>query len=160
LYLLDDPLSAVDNHVAKHIYDHCINGLLANKTRILATHHLKYLLNANSILVIDDNTVITQGSPNEIIPDYMKNYKVLINSNETQDENIIENNHVSNSKPLKLDEKKSHNKEEQNLKESKNDEEKEQGLISFKVYKYYCVSIGIMLASLVFLIMIFTQGKL
>ena len=33
IYLLDDPLSAVDSHVGKHIFDNVIdrNGLLGNK---------------------------------------------------------------------------------------------------------------------------------
>ena len=50
VYLLDDPLSAVDQNVAKNIYDKCISQLLASKTRILATHHIKYLTNADLIL--------------------------------------------------------------------------------------------------------------
>lgn len=33
--LIDDPLSAVDSHVAKHILEHCLlHGPLAEKTRI------------------------------------------------------------------------------------------------------------------------------
>ena len=37
VYLLDDPLSAVDTHVGKHIFDNVIgpNGLLKNKTRLM-----------------------------------------------------------------------------------------------------------------------------
>lgn len=42
LYLLDDPLAAVDAHVATHLFTHCIMGLLRHKTRILCTHHLRY----------------------------------------------------------------------------------------------------------------------
>ena len=40
VYLLDDPLSAVDSHVGKHIFDNVIshNGVLKHKTRILVTH--------------------------------------------------------------------------------------------------------------------------
>lgn len=41
LYLLDDPLAAVDQHVATHLHDRCIVGELAEKTRILCTHHTK-----------------------------------------------------------------------------------------------------------------------
>jgi ABC-type transport system involved in cytochrome bd biosynthesis fused ATPase/permease subunit len=35
VYLLDDPLSAVDAHVARHLFDKCLLGLLKNKTRVL-----------------------------------------------------------------------------------------------------------------------------
>lgn len=40
LYLFDDPLSAVDAHVGRHIFDKIMGrqGLLKNKTRILVTH--------------------------------------------------------------------------------------------------------------------------
>lgn len=40
IYLLDDPLSAVDVHVGKHIFEHVVgpHGLLRNKTRVLVTH--------------------------------------------------------------------------------------------------------------------------
>lgn len=40
IYLLDDPLSAVDIHVGKQLFDECINGYLKNKTRLLARHQV------------------------------------------------------------------------------------------------------------------------
>jgi ABC-type multidrug transport system fused ATPase/permease subunit len=54
IYLLDDPLSAVDAHVGKHIFDNVIgpNGLLAGKTRILATHSVSILPQIDMIYVI------------------------------------------------------------------------------------------------------------
>ena len=54
VYLLDDPLSAVDAHVGKHIFEKVIgpNGLLKNKTRILVTHGLTYVKHAEDILVL------------------------------------------------------------------------------------------------------------
>jgi len=41
LYLLDDPLSAVDAHVGRHLFDECICGLLGDRTRVLVTHQLQ-----------------------------------------------------------------------------------------------------------------------
>ncbi|XP_022800678.1 ATP-binding cassette sub-family C member 11-like [Stylophora pistillata] len=43
IYLLDDPLSAVDAHVGQHIFKHCIKGALWNKTILFATHQLQVL---------------------------------------------------------------------------------------------------------------------
>ena len=50
IYLLDGPLAAVDAHVANHLYTHCILGLLREKTRILCTHHVGFLRNADCII--------------------------------------------------------------------------------------------------------------
>ena len=36
--LLDDPLSALDNHLARHVFEHCICGLLKGHTVVMATH--------------------------------------------------------------------------------------------------------------------------
>lgn len=54
IYLLDDPLSAVDAHVGKQLFTNVIGpeGILRNKTRILVTHELSYLKYADLILVM------------------------------------------------------------------------------------------------------------
>ncbi|XP_022111266.1 multidrug resistance-associated protein 4-like [Acanthaster planci] len=54
IYLLDDPLSAVDSEVGRHIFDKCVMGYLANKARILVTHQLQFLSTANNILVLKE----------------------------------------------------------------------------------------------------------
>jgi ABC-type nitrate/sulfonate/bicarbonate transport system ATPase subunit len=41
IYLLDDPLSAVDGHVGKHIFEQCIRGALKGKTVVFVTHQLQ-----------------------------------------------------------------------------------------------------------------------
>lgn len=52
IYLLDDPLSAVDTHVGKHLFERCVNGYLKNKTRILVTHQLQFLKQADMIIIL------------------------------------------------------------------------------------------------------------
>jgi ATP-binding cassette subfamily C (CFTR/MRP) protein 4 len=43
IYLLDDPISAVDAKVARKIYDNVIRGLLRDKTVLMSTHQIQYL---------------------------------------------------------------------------------------------------------------------
>lgn len=54
IYLLDDPLSAVDTRVAKRLFEDCINGYLKDKTRILVTHQIQFLKNADGIICLDE----------------------------------------------------------------------------------------------------------
>jgi len=54
IYLLDDPLSAVDTHVGRHLFDKCINGYLKNKTCILVTHQLQYLKECNYVIILNN----------------------------------------------------------------------------------------------------------
>uniref|UniRef100_A0A8C4NTL8 ATP-binding cassette, sub-family C (CFTR/MRP), member 4 n=1 Tax=Dicentrarchus labrax TaxID=13489 RepID=A0A8C4NTL8_DICLA len=54
IYLLDDPLSAVDAEVGKHLFEQCICGLLKNKCRILVTHQQQHLKAADQIVVIKE----------------------------------------------------------------------------------------------------------
>ncbi|XP_014208436.1 probable multidrug resistance-associated protein lethal(2)03659 [Copidosoma floridanum] len=53
IYLLDDPLSAVDAHVGKHLFEECLQKYLRGKTRLLATHQLQYVKAADSIILMD-----------------------------------------------------------------------------------------------------------
>jgi ATP-binding cassette subfamily C (CFTR/MRP) protein 1 len=69
IYLLDDPLSAVDSHVGKHIFEEVIGptGLLKSKTRVLVTHGITYLPSTQWIVVVSNGTISEQGSYDELI---------------------------------------------------------------------------------------------
>ncbi|XP_044753452.1 multidrug resistance-associated protein 1-like isoform X2 [Coccinella septempunctata] len=69
LYFLDDPLSAVDSHVAKHIFEHVIgpNGLLSHKTRLLSTHSITFLPFTDHILVLKHGFISESGNYYELI---------------------------------------------------------------------------------------------
>lgn len=94
VYLLDDPLSAVDAHVAKHIFDKVIGpeGSLKEKTRILVTHGISFLPQVHNILVMVDGRVSEMGSYQDLLKqngafaEFLRNYSL---------EDIIEDEEVS-----------------------------------------------------------------
>ncbi|KAL2016707.1 hypothetical protein VTK56DRAFT_3170 [Thermocarpiscus australiensis] len=57
IILMDDPLSAVDAHVGRHIFDNAILGLLKDKCRILATHQLWVLSRCDRIIWMDEGKI-------------------------------------------------------------------------------------------------------
>ncbi|KAI9235213.1 MAG: P-loop containing nucleoside triphosphate hydrolase protein [Podila humilis] len=63
VYLLDDPLSAVDAHVDQHLWENLIgpNGLLKNKTRVLVTHGIHHLEHVDQIVVVKDGEITEDG---------------------------------------------------------------------------------------------------
>ncbi|KAL9971579.1 hypothetical protein ACROYT_G017757 [Oculina patagonica] len=61
IYLLDDPLSAVDSKVGHHIFNTCINGLLQDKTRLMVTHNLEALKDAKHIVVMKEGSILVKG---------------------------------------------------------------------------------------------------
>ncbi|KAJ5681964.1 uncharacterized protein N7477_001904 [Penicillium maclennaniae] len=57
MVLMDDPLSAVDAHVGRHIMDKAICGLLKDRCRILATHQLHVLSRCDRVVVMDQGKI-------------------------------------------------------------------------------------------------------
>ncbi|XP_066291275.1 multidrug resistance-associated protein 1-like isoform X11 [Branchiostoma lanceolatum] len=82
VYYLDDPLSAVDSHVGKHIFDLVIgpNGILKGKTRLLVTHGISFLPQCDQIMVLVDGRIWLLGTytelmeQNEAFADFIRNY--------------------------------------------------------------------------------------
>nr|CDJ89105.1 unnamed protein product [Haemonchus contortus] len=97
IYLLDDPLSAVDAHVGRHIFEKVLgpDGLLRNKTRILVTHRLSYIKIADEILVLRDGGIIENGRYDELMKQrgafykFVEEYKSSTESDENDDNGSI-----------------------------------------------------------------------
>lgn len=64
LVLLDNPLSAVDQHTAIHIFQHCIRGMLRDKAVIWITHQLELLPQCDKIAVVEDGNMTYFGPYN------------------------------------------------------------------------------------------------
>ncbi|KAK0424582.1 hypothetical protein QR680_008734 [Steinernema hermaphroditum] len=70
VFLLDDPLSAVDAHVGKHLFERVISsetGLLRGKTRILVTHGVHFLKHCDRVIVLKGIWLPEQGTYQELI---------------------------------------------------------------------------------------------
>ncbi|CAF4258245.1 unnamed protein product, partial [Adineta steineri] len=67
IYLLDDPLSAVDVKVSKHLFYRSIKDYLCDKICILVTHQIQFLQDATKIIVLDQGKMIQMGTYNELI---------------------------------------------------------------------------------------------
>ncbi|KAK3092515.1 hypothetical protein FSP39_003868 [Pinctada imbricata] len=130
IYLLDDPLSAVDSHVAQHLYEKCIMGLLKNKTRILCTHHTKYLMEADFVILMEDGHLSQIGPPSQIL-DYIDLKKSQANENEAE---------------ISHDATEDIGNQDGGLVE---DEEKETGVVRLSVYKAYWRAVGQCLSPMV-----------
>ena len=98
IYLLDDPLSAVDSHVGKHIFEKvigpegmlktkvCIDGDISSmlcshlQVRILVTHGVGFLPQCDKIVVMDEGRITEVGSYSELIDqdgsfaEFLRNY--------------------------------------------------------------------------------------
>ncbi|XP_034007075.1 multidrug resistance-associated protein 4-like [Trematomus bernacchii] len=83
IYLLDDPLSAVDAEVGRHLFEKCICGLLNNKCRILVTHQLQYLQASDQIIVLKEGHIMAEGTYNELQSSGL-NFQSLQRSDEDQ----------------------------------------------------------------------------
>lgn len=70
IILMDDPLSAVDSHVAKHIFNKVIsnrNGYLKNKTRILVTNNISLLPDVDQIVVFSHGEISEIGTYSQLM---------------------------------------------------------------------------------------------
>ncbi|CAG0881128.1 unnamed protein product [Darwinula stevensoni] len=78
IYLLDDPLSAVDAHVGRHLFNKCIMGYLKDKPRILVTHQLQFLRKADVIIVLSHGKVATSGTYDELLKSGVDFTKLMV----------------------------------------------------------------------------------
>ncbi|XP_059172943.1 multidrug resistance-associated protein 1-like [Physella acuta] len=69
IFIFDDPLSAVDTHVGKHIFNNVVShkGILKGKTRVLVTHGAHWLPMVDSIIVLYDGEIREAGSYEDLM---------------------------------------------------------------------------------------------
>ena len=165
IYLLDDPLSAVDAHTGQHIMDHVVLGMLKGKTIVLPCHALSHLSQADWIVCIDQGRIVEQGTFSGLLEaggDFtnLMNEHASVTDAKGQPSAEKQGNvatpagaskHIDGTGPEKL----------KGVDVSKKDgkltavEERAKGVVKSSVFRYYFAqvgSLGIFFVSLVFVI--------
>ncbi|XP_019855858.1 PREDICTED: multidrug resistance-associated protein 1-like isoform X2 [Amphimedon queenslandica] len=161
VYLLDDPLSAVDSHVGKHIFDKVIgpNGMLKGKVRILVTHGIGFLSQCDKIIVMSNGRITEVGSYRQLIEqngafaEFLQNYSLP---------NDVNDNDIEMNENKIVDENKETFKRTKGERKSfiMTEETVETGSVHYAVFLSYAKSCSYFLAFLVgFLYLIVSGGS-
>nr|QUF59451.1 ATP-binding cassette transporter Abcc1-6-2 [Brachionus angularis] len=153
IYALDDPLSAVDAHVGKHIFDN---------TRIFATNSLSFLSECNRIIMLEKGIIKEMGSFNDLMK--KKSYFSEFLGQYTQNQKKLEEENSDNidskpiSKEIKDESKNQKSKPTEKAGEILIAKEKvETGKIKFKVLLEYFKSWTILYSSIFIVFYILTN---
>uniref|UniRef100_A0A182K606 Uncharacterized protein n=1 Tax=Anopheles christyi TaxID=43041 RepID=A0A182K606_9DIPT len=132
IYLLDDPLSAVDAHVANVIFEQAIRHFLAGKLCLLVTHQLKYINQVEHVIIMEDGRITGQGHSSKELSEFFISHERSkeLKTPETDGLNKDEPNNVLNDS------------QEPQSAEPKEKEGQEDGTVLFKVYMDFLKSVN------------------
>uniref|UniRef100_A0A672G572 ATP-binding cassette, sub-family C (CFTR/MRP), member 10 n=1 Tax=Salarias fasciatus TaxID=181472 RepID=A0A672G572_SALFA len=152
LYLLDDPLAAVDSDVAEHLMRRCILDLLRGKTRILCTHRIELAHRADMVVLVDDGTIVRTGSPAEILPLVEAAPKKSKNENHRKEEGAAEHEEQEPGSIPGLG-------PEDGRPDGAGEEQKQAGALAWSVYRTYWGAVGGVLASAILTALLLMQAS-
>ncbi|MCL7032709.1 hypothetical protein MKW94_014411, partial [Papaver nudicaule] len=99
VYIFDDPLSALDAHVGRQVFDKCIKEELRGRTRVLVTNQLHFLPQVDRILLVHDGMVKEEGTFEELINNGVLFQSLMENAGKMEE-------HVEEKKDLEEPEEK------------------------------------------------------
>ncbi|ORY72006.1 P-loop containing nucleoside triphosphate hydrolase protein [Pseudomassariella vexata] len=153
IVIMDDPLSAVDAHVGRHIFDNAIMGLLKDKCRILATHQLWVLNRCDRIIWMDGGKIQAIDTFDNLMTHH-SGFQQLMETTAVEEKKEDEKVAVEEQTADKKGEKKT--KRSQGLMQA---EERAVSSVPWSVYGAYVRASGTMLnAPIILLILILAQG--
>ena len=157
IVLMDDPLSAVDAHVGRHIFDNAICGLLKDKCRILATHQLHVLSRCDRVIWMQDGRIETIDTFSNLMnnnEDFQKLMATTAQEEKQEDEDEVNEDEVE-------DEKKAAKKRKQAKRGAALMQQEERAVksVGWNVYAAYIRASGSLLfGPIVILLLIISQG--
>ncbi|CAF4607105.1 unnamed protein product, partial [Rotaria sp. Silwood2] len=164
IYLLDDPLSAVDAKVSKHLFDKSIKNYLRDKIRILVTHQIQFLQDATKIIILDNGEMVQMGTYEELLVSSPLFAQLLedINQHEQEQEQQQPISLLNQQSMIGSINSENDNIDEENMNSlTKNLETKQEGTVKWNVYVLYIRSgIGVILGFLLIIILFATQQSI
>ncbi|KAI9716185.1 MAG: hypothetical protein M1828_000411 [Chrysothrix sp. TS-e1954] len=124
IILMDDPLSAVDAHVSKHLFDHVMCGLLKGKSRVLATHQLHVLHRCDRIVWMEHGRIRTIDTYKNLMAHNEAFKDMMANAAEKKKEDEEEEEEKKKEEAKPADDKKDEDEEEEKEKEEEKEDEK------------------------------------
>ncbi|XP_033647176.1 ATP-binding cassette sub-family C member 8-like [Asterias rubens] len=150
--ILDDPLSALDMHVGAHLFKEGIEGFLMRKSKrtvILVTHQTQYAEKADKIIYMKDGRIENQGNLEEIReanPELAASWISAVSTSRPDSDSEMS---ATEERAELLRQISVHEKEEMMTTDNKTeegrlvqDEEREKGSVSWRVYLSYISAIG------------------
>ncbi|XP_016964680.2 probable multidrug resistance-associated protein lethal(2)03659 [Drosophila biarmipes] len=134
IYLLDDPLSAVDTNVARHLFERCVRGYLRGRTVVLVTHQQQFLQQADQILLMDKGQVSAVGTYESLLKE---GFTMLRQTEKEPDADPEDASIYSNNHKLRRNSEKSEHSIADSCPEIINTELQESGGISLSLYRKY-----------------------
>ncbi|KAH9796212.1 ABC transporter C family member 2 [Citrus sinensis] len=171
VFIFDDPLSALDAHVGRQVFDRCIRGELSGKTRVLVTNQLHFLSQVDRIILVHEGMVKEEGTFEDLSNNGELFQKLMENAGkmeeyveEKEDGETVDNktskpaaNGVDNDLPKEASDTRK-------TKEGKSvlikQEERETGVVSFKVLSRYKDALGGLWVVLILLLCYFLTETL
>uniref|UniRef100_A0A1Q3F1A4 Putative abc transporter c family member 3 n=2 Tax=Culex tarsalis TaxID=7177 RepID=A0A1Q3F1A4_CULTA len=148
VYLLDDPLSAVDAHVGRHLFDHCMRDYLKGKVVILVTHQLQYLQNADQIVILKHGKVEAVGSYDSLRETGLDFAQLLAAPSSKEDDDTTDTESFKRSGSLYKRQNSESSMDSATIdgdgapEPAANQEKQEHGTIGYYVYKAYSKASG------------------
>ncbi|CAF2915966.1 unnamed protein product, partial [Rotaria sp. Silwood2] len=153
IYLLDDPLSAVDAKVSKHLFEKSIKKYLHDKICILVTHQIQFLQDSKKIIVLDNGEMIQIGTYEELLVFSSTFAQLLEDINQHQQEQQSISLSDQQSIVDSINSEKNKADEEDINKLPKNLETKQEGTVNLNVYvSYLQAGVGVILGLLLIII--------
>ncbi|RYQ86551.1 hypothetical protein Ahy_B10g106219 isoform C [Arachis hypogaea] len=153
VYIFDDPLSALDAHVAHEVFKNCIKEALGGKTRVLVTNQLHLLPQVDKIILLSDGMIKEQGTFEELSKCGYLFQRLMENagkmeqqseSNEGREDHVEVNVSTSSNEALVQIPNDTSYEKKGKLRKSVlvKQEERETGVVSLKVLARYKAALG------------------